>query len=61
MKAPGGRYRRGMAAGEVVAVCDGVVLEPGTEREERLSWVEARRRGVRVSLPEIQAAIDNAT
>jgi hypothetical protein len=50
-----------MAAGEVVALCDGVVLEPGTEREERLSWLEARRRGVRVSSPEIQSAIDHAS
>jgi hypothetical protein len=49
-----------MAAGEVVALCDGVVLEPGTAREERLTWAEARRRGVRVSSPEIQSAIDHA-
>jgi hypothetical protein len=49
-----------MAAGEVVALCDGIVLEPGTEREERLTWAEARTRGVRVSSPEIQSAIDNA-
>jgi hypothetical protein len=49
-----------VAAGEVVAVCDGVVLEPGTDREERLTWAEARRRGVRVSAPEIQSAIDGA-
>jgi hypothetical protein len=49
-----------VAAGEVVALCDGVVLEPGTDREERLTWAEARRRGVRVSSAEIQSAIDNA-
>jgi hypothetical protein len=50
-----------MAAGEVVALCDGIVLEPGTEREERLTWAEARRRGVQVSSPEIQAGIDGAS
>ena len=49
-----------MAAGEVVAVCDGVVLEPGPYREERLTWAEAHRRGVQVTSPEIQRAIDNA-
>lgn len=49
-----------MAAGEVVPVCDGIVLEPGTDREERLTWAEAHRRGVQVSSAELQAAIDRA-
>lgn len=47
-----------MAAGEVAPVCDGIVLEPGTDREERLTWAEARRRGVRVASTDLQAAID---
>jgi hypothetical protein len=49
-----------MAAGEVAPVCDGIVLEPGTEREERITWSEARRRGVQVLSPEIQSMIDQA-
>jgi hypothetical protein len=43
---------------EVAPVCDGVVLHPGTDREERLTWAEARRRGVQVADAALQAAID---
>jgi hypothetical protein len=45
---------------EVAPVCDGVVLHPGTTREERITLAEARRRGVQVDDPVLQAAIDAA-
>lgn len=49
-----------MAEDEVAPVCDGVVLHPGTPREERITLAEARRRGIRVDDPVLQAAIDRA-
>lgn len=45
--------------GEIAAVCDGVVLHPRTPDEERLTWAEARRRGVVVDDPVLQQAIDS--
>ena len=49
-----------MAENEVAPVCDGVVLHPGTPQEERISLGEARRRGITVDDPVLQAAIDRA-
>jgi hypothetical protein len=45
---------------EVAPVCDGVVLHPGTAREERITLAEARRRGIQVDDPVLQAAIERA-
>jgi hypothetical protein len=45
---------------EVAPVCDGVVIHPGTPREERISLAEARRRGIRVEDANLQATIDAA-
>lgn len=49
-----------MAEDEVAPVCDGLVLHPGTPREERITLAEARRRGITVEDPVLQAAIDRA-
>ncbi len=45
---------------EVVPVCDGVVIHPGTPDQERLTWAAAHRRGVVVDDPLLQEAIDGA-
>jgi hypothetical protein len=45
---------------EVAPVCDGIVIHPGTPKEERISLPEARRRGIHVDDPNLQAAIDSA-
>jgi hypothetical protein len=46
---------------EVAPVCDGVILHPGTPKEERITLGEAKRRGIHVEDPVLQAAIDRAS
>lgn len=55
---PGGTVAR--VENEVAPVCDGVVLHPHTPKEERITLAEARRRGIKVDDPVLQAAIDRA-
>jgi hypothetical protein len=45
---------------EIVPVCDGVVIHPGTTKEERITLAEARRRGIQAEDPTLQMAIESA-
>jgi hypothetical protein len=49
-----------MAEGEVAPTCDGVIIHPGTPKEERLTFADAHLRGIEVEDPGIQARIDGA-
>jgi len=45
---------------EVAPACDGIVIHPNTTDEERISFAEAKRRGIVVEDPGIQQMIDRA-
>ena len=49
-----------MAEGELAPTCDGVIIHPGTKQEERLTFADARLRGVQSDDPRIQALIDRS-
>jgi hypothetical protein len=46
--------------GEAAPTCDGIVIHPGTPEEERLTFADAKRRGITVEDPGVQRLIDAA-